>query len=98
MGALLSKVSLEYLAELLSVISVILIWIPAFKVSSALKLAQEMRSISEEEAGALTEIARKAKAVLERSHFSAKDHWMLLCGFSLAVASSVVKVLWVIGS
>ena len=92
--------ALEYVAEGLSLLSVVLIWIPAYKVTRSLRLAQSMQATAKEDKGDLGVLAEKLKTDIERSlsAFNRADYYMLLGGFALAVVSSLIKLIWVIGA
>lgn len=90
---------LEYVAEGLSLGSVVLIWWPAYKLSRSLLEARNMRRVANEDRGDLGRLASNLSNDIEKglSEFSLADHVMLLCGFGVAVVSSIIKLGWVIG-
>ncbi|MEX3639628.1 hypothetical protein [Paraburkholderia sp. BR14320] len=89
----------EYGAEVLVLVSVLLIWWPAFKVSRALLAARDLaqlaaRTSSPKIRELATELESDAKAV--PTEFSVTDYWMLLVGFACGALSSAIKLFYLI--
>jgi hypothetical protein len=89
----------EYVAEAFVLVSVLLIWWPAFKVSRALLSARDMASLRKRTSS--PRIARiagelEADARAEPDEFNATDYWMLLAGFLCGALSSLIKLFYLI--
>lgn len=89
----------EYGAEVLVLLSVTMIWWPAFKVSRALLVADELGSLATR-SGSMTirTIAGQLKSAAEAStlKWNALDYYLLLGGFMFGVLSSLVKLLYLL--
>ncbi|CAE6818791.1 hypothetical protein R69746_05957 [Paraburkholderia aspalathi] len=89
----------EYLAEVLTLASVLLIWWPAFKVSRALLAARDMATLARRTSSST--IARlagdlEADARAAPTEFNATDYRMLLVGFAFGALSSAIKLFYLI--
>ncbi|AOJ85209.1 hypothetical protein WS87_00140 (plasmid) [Burkholderia sp. MSMB0856] len=89
----------EYGAEVLTLLSVLLIWWPAFKVSRALLAARDLAALARR-TGSPT-IARlagelEANARSVPAEFSATDYRMLIGGFACGALSSLLKLFYLI--
>ena len=87
--------ALDYLVEALNLLSIILIWIPAFKVARTLKTMNVLARVATASSGELGGLAARLKQDIERTltEFSPGDLRMLLGGILLAVSVSLVRLL-----
>lgn len=90
---------MDYVAEALVLLSVLLIWWPAFKVSRALLVARDMaalakRTSSSNIAQIASDVEADARAV--PTEFDQTDYRMLLIGFLCGALSSLIKLLYLI--
>ena len=81
-------------------LSVLLIWWPAYRLSSQLLLVSDMTHIQEGKPESIGQIAAKLKDLVEKDlpRFQASDVRLLGSGFILAVASSILKLCLILSS
>lgn len=85
---------MELIAEALTLISVLLIWLPAYRLSSQLLVVSELERIEQGNTISLGQLAGKVRELVEREipRFRKSDVRLLAWGFAIAVASSLLKL------
>ncbi|MGI4813332.1 MAG: hypothetical protein ACRYG5_17000 [Janthinobacterium lividum] len=87
---------LEFAVEILALASVVLIWAPAFKISSALRDARDLAELALKTSSKdLAEVAAGAAEEAGRApvEFSKRDDSRLRWGLLAAGAASAIKIL-----
>lgn len=85
----------EYAVEILNLISVLLIWLPANRLSRQLLLVSRLEKIVAGDTRSVRELAYILKETVERAlpKFSAFDYRCLYSGFVAAVLASIAKLI-----
>jgi hypothetical protein len=85
---------MELIAEALTLISVLLIWLPAYRLSSQLLVVSGLERIEQGNTISLGQLAGKVRELVEREipRFRKSDVRLLAWGFAIAVASSLLKL------
>lgn len=86
--------ALDYLVEALNLVSIVLIWIPAFKVARTLKTMNALAKVATANNGELGELATHLKQDIARTltEFSPGDLRMLLGGILMTLLMSLIKI------